>query len=247
MELIDEQYTRTPFYGSRRLTVWLNNLGLSVNRKRTVRLMRQMGLQAIYPKPKLSRRNAEHKIYPYLLRDLIVDKPDQAWATDITYIRLKSGFVYLVAIMDWYSRYVNSWNLSISLEVDFCVEALEKALDISTPDIFNSDQGSQFTSNKFTTILREQDIQISMDGKGRVFDNIFVERLWRSLKWEEVYLNDYESVIECKQALDKYFYFYNFDRPHQALGYKTPYDMYVDKQSKKRKLNQKLIQAKGAP
>jgi putative transposase len=226
MRLIDEQYTRTPFYGIRRMTVAMQKKGHRVNHKRVQRLMRQMGIEAIHPKPKLSQRNEEHKIYPYLLRGLEIDQPDQVWATDITYIRMHRGFVYLVAIMDWFSRYVLSWSVSVTMDVYFCLEALERALSQGKPGIFNSDQGSQFTSREFTGLLLGVGIRISMDGRGRVFDNIFIERLWRSVKYEEVYLKEYQDVLSCIAGLRAYFRFYNNERPHQALGYRTPKEVY---------------------
>ena len=222
MKLIDEQYTRTPFYGRRRMTAWLRSQGHRVNVKRVSRLMLLMGLEAIYPKPRLSRCNPEHRIYPYLLRGLLINKPNHVWCADITYIRLRRGFVYLMSVMDWFSRYVLSWSVSITMDAHFCLEALEDALGRGRPDIFNTDQGSQFTSNDFTRRLQRADIRISMDGRGRVFDNIFVERLWRSVKYEEVYLKDYQSVKEAVAGLRRYFQFYNKERPHQSLGYLSP-------------------------
>ena len=227
MRLIDEQYTQTPFYGSRRMTAWLASQGLPVNRKRVSRLMRRMGIEAIYPKKRLSLPDAAAKKYPYLLRDMAIDRPDQVWAADITYIRMRHGFIYLVAIMDWFSRYVLSWGVSITMDVDFCVDALGHALGTGKPEIFNTDQGSQFTSRSFTGILEAEGIMISMDGRGRVYDNIFVERLWRSVKYEEVYLKEYETVREAVSSLRVYFGFYNQERLHQALGYKTPYQLYT--------------------
>lgn len=225
--MIDEQYIKIPFYGSRRMTVWLNEQGYEVNRKRVRRLMRKMGIEAIYPKKNLSKRNQEHRIFPYLLRQLEVDHQNQVWSTDITFIRMAQGFLYLVAIMDWYSRYVLSWRLSNTMETWFCVEALEEALTAyGRPEIFNSDQGSQFTSREFTGRLIRADIRISMDGRGRVFDNIFIERLWRSLKYEEVYLHDYSDGLEAGERLDWYFTFYNNERPHQSLSYRTPASLY---------------------
>ncbi len=226
MRLLDEQYTKTPFYGIRRMTVFLNTLGMEVNHKRVQRLMRLMGIEAIYPKKRLSQAGENHKIYPYLLRGVEIKKVNQVWSTDITYIPMKGGFVYLVAIMDWYSRYVLAWEISTTLEVHFCLEALERALEQGKPEIFNTDQGSQFTSKEFTGRLEKGLIQISMDGRGRVFDNIFIERLWRSVKYEEVYLNEYETVRETKGGIGKYFGFYNEERPHQALEYKTPACIY---------------------
>ena len=226
MNLIDKQYTNTPYYGTRKMTAWLRRQGHKVNRKRVQRLMRLMAIEAIYPKKRLSISSNENKKYPYLLRGLSIKEPDQVWSTDITYIRMSRGFLYLVAIIDWYSRYVLSWELSNTLEVEFCLEALEKALKIATPKIFNSDQGSQFTSKEFTGRLEKAGIQISMDGRGRVFDNIFIERLWRSLKYEEVYIHSYETVKEAKESIGRYFRFYNKERLHEALGYKTPAEVY---------------------
>ena len=226
MVLIDKQYMETPFYGSRRMTTALKQMGYSVNRKRIQRLMRQMGIQAIYPKPRLSLNEKEHKIYPYLLRDVCVDRVDQVWCSDITYIPLRQGFMYLVAILDWYSRYVLSWQLSNTLDTAFCLEALDEALKIGQPEIFNTDQGSQFTSLAFTGRLKEAEVKISMDGRGRVFDNIFIERLWRSLKYEDIYIRDYQTVLELCAGLDRYFRFYNHERPHQALEDKSPATVY---------------------
>jgi putative transposase len=222
MRLIDEQYTKTPFYGYRKMTRWLWLQGYHVNKKRVLRLMQKMGLQAIYPKRKLSKPGKGHLIYPYLLRDVKVIRPDQVWAADLTYIRLLRGFIYLVAIMDWYSRYVLSWEVSITLETDFCVAALRRALERGRPEIFNTDQGAQFTSTNFINELKNNEIRISMDGRRRVQDNIFVERLWRTLKYEEVYLKDYETVFEAVEGIRSYFKFYNGERLHQALDYKTP-------------------------
>ena len=227
MRLLDEQYTRTPFYGSRKMVEWLGTQGLRVNRKRVSRLMELMGIEAVYPKPKLSQPGEGHRVYPYLLRGLEVGRVNQVWSTDITYIRMAQGFVYLVAVMDWFSRYVLSWRLSLTMEIDFCVEALKCALRRGRPEIFNSDQGSQFTSEKFTGELAEREIAISMDGRGRCMDNIFIERLWRSLKYEEVYLKDYESVTEARAGIEKYLRFYNQERPHQSLAYRTPAAVYL--------------------
>jgi putative transposase len=226
MNLIDEQFTKTPFYGVPRITESLRIKGHQVNQKRIRRLMRQMGLEAIYPKKNLSKAHPDHKKYPYLLKDVVIDHPDQVWSTDITYIRLQHGFVYLVAIMDWHSRYVLAWDISTTMDIAFCTRTLENALKISKPEIFNSDQGSQFTSNDFTGILGREGISISMDGRGRAYDNIFVERLWRSVKYEEVYLHQYLTVSEARKCLDKYFMFYNAERIHESLGYKTPYEIY---------------------
>jgi len=223
VRLIDEEYTRRPFYGSRKMVMFLKGNGHTVNRKRVQRLMRQMELFGMAPGPKTSRPHPEHKIYPYLLRGVPVVRPNQVWSTDITYIRLEHGFAYLVAIIDWYSRKVLSWRISNSAEAVFCVDSLEDALRIhGKPEIFNSDQGSQFTSAAFTGVLEREGIVISMDGQGRAFDNIFVERLWRSVKHEDVYLRGYASMGELMVGLMQYFTFYNGDRPHQSLGYKTP-------------------------
>lgn len=222
MRLIDEQYTHCPFYGSRRLSAWLQGQGFEVNRKRVARLMRVMGLEAVYPKPRLSQPGEGHKIYPYRLQQVQIERVNQVWSTDITYIRLAQGFVYLVAVMDWFSRYVLSWALSLTLEVDFCIEALRGALRRGRPEIFNSDQGSQFTSERFTGELEARSIVISMDGRGRCLDNIFIERLWRSLKYEEVYLRDYRAVSEAREGIGRYLQFYNHQRLHQSLGYRTP-------------------------
>jgi putative transposase len=201
---------------------WLDTQGFRVNRKRVSRLMDLMGIEAVYRKPKLSQPGDGHKVYPYLLRGVEVCRVNQVWSTDITYIRMAQGFVYLVAVMDWFSRYVLSWRLSLTMELDFCVEALKCALRRGRPEIFNSDQGSQFTSEKFTGELAEREIAISMDGRGRCMDNIFIERLWRSLKYEEVYLKDYETVAEARTGIEKYFRFYNQERLHQSLEYRTP-------------------------
>jgi putative transposase len=222
MRLLDEQYTRTPFYGSRKMTEWLETQGHAVNRKRISRLMEVLGIEAVYPKPKLSQPGEGHKIYPYLLRGMKVERVNQVWSTDITYIRMAQGFVYLVAVMDWFSRFVLSWSLSLTMEIDFCLEALKSALRRGRPEIFNSDQGSQFTSERFTAALEAKQIAVSMDGRGRCMDNIFIERLWRSLKYEEVYLKDYESVTEAHTGIERYFRFYNHERLHQSLDYRTP-------------------------
>lgn len=222
MRLLDEQYTRTPFYGVRKMTAWLDTVGHHVNVKRVRRLLRQMGLEAVYPKPHLSFNGTEHRRYPYLLRGLKIVRPNQVWSADITYVRLDGGFVYLVAILDWFSRYVLAWEVSNTLDADFCVSALDAALRRGTPDIFNSDQGVQFTSSGFVDRLEKEEIRISMDGRGRCFDNIFVERLWRSVKYEEVYLHDYGTVADAHRGLGNYFPFYNGERLHEALEYKTP-------------------------
>lgn len=225
--LIDEEYTRRPFYGSRKMVVFLKNVGHTVNRKRVQRLMRQMGLAGMAPGPNTSRPHPEHKVYPYRLRGVPVVRPNQVWSTDITYIRLARGFAYLVAIIDWYSRRVLSWRISNSMEAVFCVDCLEEALRThGKPEIFNSDQGSQFTSVAFTDVLKREGVVISMDGRGRAFDNIFVERLWRSVKHEDVYLKGYATMGELMVGLAEYFAFYNGERPHQSLGQKTPDDVY---------------------
>jgi putative transposase len=227
LRLLDEQYTRCPFYGVRRMTAWLRTQGHLVNPKRVARLMRELGITAIYPGPRLSVPGEGHEIYPYLLRDVVVERRDQVWSTDITYIRLAQGFVYLVAVLDWFSRYVLAWELSVTMDVEFCIAALERALQRGArPAIFNSDQGAQFTSQAFTGRLRAADIRISMDGRGRALDNIFVERLWRTVKYEEVYLKDYASVSSARANLDAYFRFYNDERLHQSLGYQTPAAVY---------------------
>ncbi len=230
MNLIDEQYTRTPFYGVPRMTALLRRQGNQVNPKRIRRLMRLMGIEAIYPKPRLSKSQKEHTKYSYLLRGLNIDHSNQVWCVDITYIRMLHGFVYLVAIMDWFSRYVLSWELSTTLETGFCIQALRKALEHASPEIFNSDQGVQFTSQEFTSILLSAGIKISMDGRGRVYDNIFVERLWRIVKYEEVYLHDYRTVSEARSLLSSYFHFYNMERIHESLGYLTPHEVYYAKE-----------------
>ena len=208
------------------MTEWLIAQGYEVNRKRVSRLLDVMGIEAVYPKPKLSRPGEGHRIYPYLLRGIAVERVNQVWSADITYIRMAQGFLYLVAIMDWFSRFVLSWSLSLTMEVDFCIDALLRALRRGPPDIFNTDQGSQFTSERFSGNLAERQIAISMDGRGRCMDNIFVERLWRSLKYEEVYLKDYASVEEARTGIAGYFRFYNHERLHQSLGYRTPAAIY---------------------
>jgi putative transposase len=226
MRSIDEQYLRTPFYGSRKLAEVLG-----VNRKRIQRLMRLMGIEAIYPKRRTTWPGAGHKIYPYLLRNVEVTRPDQVWASDITYVPLRHGFLYLVAVMDWYSRYVLSWRLSNTLTGSFCIEALDEALSHAKPEIFNSDQGSQFTAAAFTSRLESQGIVVSMDGRGRAIDNVFIERLWRSVKYEEVYLRDYTDGWQAEESLAAYFRFYNHERIHQALGYSTPWEVYCNRGS----------------
>ena len=222
MRLIDEQYTRTPFYGAPKMTAHLRTAGYAVNHKRIARLMRLMGLAAIPAKPKLSRPAPDHRIYPYLLRGLVIDRPNQVWSADVTYIRLLHGFIYLVAILDWFSRYVLAWEVSVTLDASFCLTALDWALHHATPDIFNTDQGAQFTCHDFTRRVEAAGARVSMDGRGRALDNVFVERLWRSVKYEEVYLHDYTTVLDAVDDLKTYFWFYNTERPHQALAYRTP-------------------------
>lgn len=229
MRLLDEEYTRYPFKGVIRMVEYLKDLGHEVNHKRVRRLLRQMGIMAIYPKKNLSQAHSAHKKYSYLLKGLLINKVNQVWCTDFTYIRLNQGFVYLVAVMDWYSRYVLSWRLSNSMDASFCIEALEDALLMhGKPDILNSDQGSQYTSDDFTGLLLVNDIRISMDGRGRAFDNIFIERLWRSVKYEDVYIKDYACMSEAKNSLDNYFQFYNYERQHQGLENKKPAELYFD-------------------
>ncbi len=229
MDLIDREFMRHPFLGSRKLTAYLRRLSHDVNRKRVQRLMRKMGLESLAPKPNTSLGNKAHKVYPYLLRGLSIDRPNQVWCSDITYIRMKGGFVYLVAVMDWHSRQVLSWELSNSMESYFCVSALERAIRLyGTPDIFNTDQGAQFTSEAFTGVLNDHKIQISMDGKGRWMDNVFIERLWRSVKYEEVYLNEYYSVENLRRRLGLYFQYYNNERTHQSLNDLTPAEVYCN-------------------
>jgi len=226
MKLIDRQYLATPFYGARKIAAWLKSQNYGVNRKRVQRLMRIMGLKAIYRRPRTSKPAPGHKIYPYLLSGLKITRPNQVWAADITYIPMARGFLYLVAIIDWYSRYVLSWRLSNTLDADFCVEVLEEALRKSKPEIFNTDQGSQFTGEAFTGLLQQHGIRISMDGKGSYNDNLFIERLWRSVKYEEVYLKAYQDGREARIGLGNYFRFYNTERPHQSHGYRTPAEVY---------------------
>jgi putative transposase len=226
MRLIDRQYTARPFYGSRRMGVWLGQQGEEVNRKRVQRLMRLMGLEAIYPKPRLSTAGKGHRIYPYLLRGVKLERRDQVWSTDITYIPMASGFMYLAAVIDWYSRYVIAWRLSNTLDGSFCLEMLEEALEGGRPEVFNTDQGVQFTASGFTGRLESAGVAVSMDGRGRALDNVFVERLWRSVKYEDVYIWCYETVPELRRGLGRYFGFYNEERPHQSLGDRTPGAVY---------------------
>jgi putative transposase len=226
MRLIDEQYLATPYYGSRRMTEHLVRCGHEVNRKRVQRLMRTMGLEGLFPGRKTSKPAPEHKVYPYLLRGLTIDRPNQVWCSDITYVPLRCGYLYLVAVMDWFSRHVLSWRLSNTLDAAFCVEATQAALAQARPEIFNTDQGSQFTSMAFTSLLVDQRVAISMDGRGRVTDNIFIERLWRSVKYEEIYLKDHPTGTDLCNGLTDWFESYTHRRPHQALGYRTPFEVY---------------------
>ena len=233
MKLIDRVYTDSPFYGSRRLTVEVNrSLATKVNRKKVQRLMRQMRIVAIYPKPRLSQPGAGHRIYPYLLRNVEIKRVNQVWSTDITYMPMERGFMYLAAIIDWYSRFVLGWRLSNTLDGGFCLELLEEALQGHKPEVFNTDQGVQFTARSFTETLERADVKVSMDGRGRCLDNVFVERLWRSVKYEDIFIRGYESVRELERGLSDYFEFYNQRRPHQSLGYRTPAEVYRKDQSK---------------
>jgi putative transposase len=226
MRLLDEQYTKTPYYGVLRMTAFLRQCGHPVNPKRVRRLLQIMGLEAIYQKPNLSKPNTEHRCYPYLLRDVAICRCDQVWSADITYIRLRGGFVYLVAVIDWHSRYVLGWALSTSLDADFCIELLQTVLTKGQCEIFNTDQGVQFTTPRFTQLLLDKNIQVSMDGRGRALDNIFVERLWRTVKYEYVYLQEIDSVKEARIGFETFFNFYNHERLHQSLNYKTPAQVY---------------------
>jgi putative transposase len=226
LRLLDEQYTRTPFYGVRRMTAVLRQQGYAVNPKRVRRLLRTLGLAALAPQPGTSRAAPAHLVYPYRLRGVAIERVDQVWSSDITYIRLRGGFAYLAAVLDWHSRYVLSWALCNSLEVGFCLDVLEAALARGRPEIFNTDQGAQFTSPAFTGRLEAAGVQISRDGRGRALDNVFIERLWRSVKYEDVYLQDYEGLGAARRGLGRYFGFYNAERPHQALGYRTPGEVY---------------------
>jgi putative transposase len=226
MRLLDEQYTKTPFYGVARMTAWLRREGYAVNEKRVRRLLRLMGVEAIYPKPQLSRAGETVVRYPYLLREMAIERPNQVWSTDITYIRMPRGFLYLVAIIDWYSRYVLAWELSNTLDTAFCLAALERAFAVTQPEIFNTDQGVQFTSQAYIERLVAAQVRISWDGRGRALDNVFVERLWRTVKYEEVYLRDYQSGQDAAQHLGTFFHFYNHERLHQHLEYQTPAEVY---------------------
>jgi putative transposase len=227
MKMIDRQYLITPFYGARKMTAWLRSQGYKVNRKRIRRLMCIMGLKAIYRRPRTSQPAAGHKVYPYLLSGMSITRPNQVWTADITYIPMERGFLYLVAIMDWYSRYVLSWRLSNTLDAAFCIEALQEALREGRPEIFNTDQGAQFTGEAFTGLLEQHNVRISMDGKGSYNDNLFIERLWRTVKYEEVYLKAYEDGREARVGIGDYFRFYNTQRPHQTLGYLTPAEVFL--------------------
>ena len=234
MARMDRQYLKTPFYGSRRMKAWLLAEGYLVSRSKVRRLMRLMGLEAIYRRPNTSKPAPGHRVYPYLLKGVDVNRVDLVWAADITYIPMAQGFLYLVAIMDWHSRHVLAWKLSNTMDTDFCVTALEAALGKGRPEVFNTDQGAQFTSDAFTQTLEERGIRVSMDGKGRYLDNIFVERLWRSIKYEEVYLKAYQTVAEARVGINAYLEFYNRRRPHQSLGYRTPAQVYQKGQAEKR-------------
>ena len=227
MRLIDEQYLETPFYGYPRMTVHLQRSGYPVNRKRVARLMRKMGLQALFPSQRTTITAPGHKIFPYLLRGMVITHPNQVWSTDITYVPMATGFMYLVAIIDWFSRYVLTWQLSNTLDGAFCLAALNMALEKGQPEIFNTDQGAQFTAHDFTNRLASAGIRISMDGRGRALDNIFIERFWRTIKYEDIYLKNYEVVPELYAGLDRYFQFYNHERPHQSLNYRTPKEVYM--------------------
>ena len=226
MRLIDEQYLKTPFYGYRKMTAQLHRMGYEVNHKRVQRLMQKMGIQAIYPKPKTTIRSSEHKIYPYLLRGMTITRPFQVWSSDITYVPMPSGFMYLVAVIDWYSRYVISWQLSNTLDGRFCLDTLQQALLTGIPDLFNTDQGVQFTASAYTSCLEQAEIRISMDGRGRALDNIFIERLWRTVKYEDLYIREYSTVQALADGLEAYFRFYNRERLHQKLDYRTPAEVH---------------------
>jgi putative transposase len=243
MRVIDEQYLQTPFFGSRGMTESLKRQGYAVNRKRVQRLMRRMGLEAIYPQRRTSVPCQEHRIYPYLLRDLAIERPDQVWSADITYVPLARGFMYLVAVLDWYSRYVLSWELSNTLDSRFCVSALQAALAQRQPEIFNTDQGAQFTSQSFTGVLSGAGIAISMDGRGRALDNVFIERLWRTVKYENIYMQGYQTPVDLERGLAAYFEFYRYERLHMALDYQTPWEVYSAGRRRRQK-NKQLFGAK---
>ena len=245
--MIDQQFVKTPYYGARRYKDKLCKAGFKVSRGRVTRLMRLMGLEAIYQKPKTSKASPAHKKYPYLLRELIIDRPGQVSAADITYVPMARGFIYLVAVMDWHSRFILGWRLSNTMEADFCVEAFRDSLAYGVPEISNTDQGSQFTSDDYIDMLKECGINISMDGRGRWIDNVFVERLWRSLKYEEVYLKAYDSIAEARAGIGAWIEFYNYERPHQALGNKTPWEVFKEKKQPvveaEKKLRGNIIEA----
>jgi putative transposase len=226
MRLIDQQFLKTPFYGSRKMTIALERAGETVNRKRVQRLMALMGLEAVFPRPRTTIPASDARVYPYLLRDRELTHVDEVWSSDITYVPMKHGFMYLTAVIDWFSRYVLSWRLSNTLEGRFCLEALDEALSRGRPEIFNTDRGSQFTSQEYTDRLEEAGIAVSRDGRGRALDNVFVERLWRSVKYEDIYINNYELVPELESGLKAYFWFYDEERPHQSLDYRTPGEVY---------------------
>jgi len=235
MRLIDEEHLKHPTFGSRGMTAWLCRQGEHVNRKRVQRLMRVMGIEAIYPRPRTTQRCPEHRVFPYLLRDLTIDRPDQVWSTDITYVPMPRGFMYLTAVMDWHSRYVLAWQLSNSLEGTFCLEVLEAALALGQPEIFNTDQGVQYTATSFVSRLQAANIAISMDGRGRALDNVFIERLWRSVKYECLYLHGFETVPLLEQGLTEYSEFYCHERPHQGLGNQTPAEVYQQRKRRRRR------------
>jgi len=228
MRHLDEVYLKYPFYGTRRMVQELNDMGYSINRKRIQRLMRLMGLQTIYPKPKTSRRNVDHVVHPYLLRNVNIIRKNQVWSSDITYIPIKGGYFYLTAVMDWFSRFVLGWQISNSMDSTFCLEALRTSFTYGKPEIFNTDQGSQYTSKAFTSILKDNEIQISMAGKGRCLDNVWIERLWRTVKQEEIYIREYRTGSDVYKGLSKYFHFYNFRRRHMALQYQTPSEVFLN-------------------
>jgi len=247
MQQIETIYAEDSCFGARRICARLRQQGYVVNRKRIARFMQKLGLVALYPKPRLSQPGKEHTKYPYLLRNLSIDHANQVWCTDITYIRLKKGVVYLIAIMDWYSRYVLNWAVSTTMETSFCREALERALEQATPEIFNSDQGAQLTSQEFTDCLKNAGIAISMDGRGAWYDNVLIERLWRSVKWENVYLYDYEDVVALKQGLRAFFLKYNTERPHQGLAYATPAEVYFGSRASMKQAQEGLTPPEAAP
>ena len=232
MRLVDGQYLKTPFWGSRNMTAFFRREGYAVNRKRLQRLMRKMGLEGIAPGPSTSKPHPGHEVYPYLLRNVSIERANQVWCSDITYVPLQRGFLYLVVVMDWFSRYVLAWRLSNSLDVEFCLEALEEALGRGRPEIFNTDQGAQFTSRRFTGRLQSAAIAVSMDGRGRALDNVFIERLWRSVKYEDIYLKQYATGADCQKGLSEYFKFYCHARPHQALDYRTPWEVHHSRRSR---------------